>query len=166
MLEQKITVPAVGTNPAFTATQTYLYDGLNRIQSAAELINSSQTWKQEFSYDRYGNKNFVTGTGHTTTLGSCSTAECNPGFDTTRNRFASAQNYLYDANGSVTRNAPGERFTYDAENHQKEFFLASNGGSTPDATYKYDGDGRRAAHIRAAVVGTGAVVAVSPAAAW
>ncbi|MEP7148725.1 MAG: hypothetical protein ABI857_07560, partial [Acidobacteriota bacterium] len=39
MREQKITVPAVGSNPTFTATQSYAYDSLNRIQSATENIN-------------------------------------------------------------------------------------------------------------------------------
>ncbi|MEP7147765.1 MAG: hypothetical protein ABI857_02670 [Acidobacteriota bacterium] len=30
MREQKITVPTVGTNPGFTAMQSYVYDSLNR----------------------------------------------------------------------------------------------------------------------------------------
>ncbi len=95
--------------------------------------------------DRYGNRNFVTGTGHTTTLGSCSTAVCNPSFDTntTSNRFASGQGYSYDADGNVTQDSPGQRFQYDSENHQKAFFISSNSGSTPDATYSYDGEGKR-----------------------
>ncbi len=49
--------------------------------------------------------------------------------------------------GSVTQNAAGERFGYDAENHQKEFFVAGNGSSTPDATYFYDGEGKRVKKI-------------------
>ena len=40
------------------------------------------------SYDRYGNRNFVTGTGHTDTLGSCTTM-CNPSFDISTNRINS-----------------------------------------------------------------------------
>ena len=32
---------------------------------------------------------------------------------------------------------------YDMENHQTEFFGEGNSTSTPDATYHYDGDGRR-----------------------
>lgn len=40
-------------------------------------------------------------------------------------------------------NAAGERFGYDAKNHQKEFFSDSDSGSTPDATYLYDGQGKR-----------------------
>jgi RHS repeat-associated protein len=148
MLEQKITVPQVGSNAGFIATESYTYDDLNRITSASEMVSTTQTWKQEFSYDRYGNKNFVTGTGHTTTLGSCPAAVCNPAFPTAtatpnRNRFDDSQNYSYDHNGSITQNAAGERFHYDAENHQKEFFVATNNTSNPDATYVYDGDGKR-----------------------
>lgn len=50
---------------------------------------------------------------------------------------------IYDANGNVTEDATGQRFGYDAENHQKTFFNSSNPGSTPDWTYSYDGDRRR-----------------------
>ncbi len=146
MLEQKITVPAVGSNPSFMATQTYAYDALNRLTSATESVSSAQTWKQEFSYDRYGNRSFVTGTGHTTTLGSCSTAECNPSISSSTNRI-SQSGYTYDANGSLTQNYQGERFVYDAENHQTEYFDASNSGATPDATYAYDGQGKRVKKI-------------------
>jgi len=141
MREQKVTVPAVGANPTFTATQTYTYDDLNRIKSAAETVGGSQTWKQTFETDRYGNREFDA--ANTTTIGSCATAVCNPNINTSDNRFSSGQGYSYDANGNVTQDATNQRFTYDAENHQKEFFAASNPGSTPDATYHYDGDGRR-----------------------
>ena len=41
----------------------------------------------------------------------------------------------------------GQRFGYDAESHQKEFFSASNQTTTPDATYHYDGEGRRVKKI-------------------
>ncbi len=140
--EQKITVPAVGSNSAFTAIQSYSYDDLNRLQSATETVSSSQTWKQTFTYDRYGNRRFDTTGGKTTTLGICSSADCNPTISTNTNRI-SQSGYTYDANGSLTVNAAGERFGYDAENHQKEFFVASNSGSIADATYSYDGEGRR-----------------------
>lgn len=70
MLSQTITVPTVGTNQGFTAVQTYSYDSLNRIKQADEKPsgythtqcdqNPSQCWKQTFTYDRYGNRNFDT----------------------------------------------------------------------------------------------------------
>jgi len=38
---------------------------------------------------------------------------------------------------------------YDAEAHQTAFFAASNQGSTPDAVYRYDGEGRRVKKVSA-----------------
>ena len=122
MLEQKITVPTVGGNAGFTATQSYSYDALNRIASAEETVSNTQTWKQEFSYDQYGNRSFVTGSGHTTTLGSCSTAVCNP-----------------TISGNTTADANGQTYTYDGENKMVE---ASNSGGTL-GEYVFDGDGKR-----------------------
>jgi len=146
MREQKITVPTVGNNPGFTATQTYTYDDLNRLESATETISSSQTWKQTFSLDRYGNRRFNTSGSNTTTLGSCSEAICNPTISTSNNRLTSS-GYDYDENGALIENAAGERFGYDAENHQTKFFASTNSGSTPDATYHYDGEGKRVKKI-------------------
>ncbi|QQS32978.1 MAG: RHS repeat-associated core domain-containing protein [Acidobacteriota bacterium] len=97
--------------------------------------------------DRYGNREFDA--ANTTTLGSCTQAVCNPDINTANNRFSSGQGYSYDQNGNVTQDAEGKRFAYDAENHQKEFFSASNPGTTPDATYHYDGDGRRIKKVTA-----------------
>lgn len=139
MREQKITVPTVGSNSGFTATQTYTYDDLNRLLSATENISSSQTWKQTFEYDRYGNRRFNTSGSNTTTLGSCSAAVCNPTISTSTNRI-SQSGYNYDANGNVTVDGSGNQFSYDAENHQKEVKDSSNNSL---GTYIYDGDGRR-----------------------
>ena len=149
MRSQTIKVPAVGSNAAFEADQTYSYDPLNRIASATEAVSSTQTWKQEFSYDRYGNRNFVTGTGHTTTLGSCSSAVCNPTVSTVNNRFSSGQDYVYDADGDVTKDATGQRFDYDSENRQIAFYTSGNTINPPDATYFYDGNGQRVKKISA-----------------
>lgn len=145
--EQKITVPTVGGTSGFTATQTYNYDDLNRLQSAEEKVSGNTTWKQTFIIDRYGNRKFDA--ANTTTLGSCSTAICNPTANTSDNRFSTTDGYNYDKNGNVTEDAQGQRFGHDAENHQTAFFDASNSGSTPDATYYYDGDGKRVKKISA-----------------
>ena len=142
---QRIIVPAVGGNPGFTAVQSYSYDSLNRLTSAVETVQGDQTWKQSFDYDRYGNRRF--NTFETTTLGNCQQSVCNPFISTANNRFSTGQNYSYDAAGSLTRDAIGQRFNYDAENHQKEFFVAENQTSTPDATYHYDGRNQRVKKI-------------------
>jgi RHS repeat-associated protein len=149
MREQKITVPTVGTNAGFTAVQTYVYDSLNRIQSATENINGNPvpSWKQVFDIDRYGNRRFDA--GNTTTIANCDASVCNPEINTSDNRLkkdqvgGTAVDYDYDANGALIKDFNGQRFGYDAESHQKEFFSASNQTTTPDATYHYDGEGRR-----------------------
>ncbi len=146
--EQKITVPGAGGTSGFTATQTYTYDDLNRLQVAEEKVAGNTTWKQTFVIDRFGNREFDA--ANTTTLGSCTQAVCNPGINIANNRFASGQGYAYDQNGSVTQDAEGKRFAYDAENHQTKFFAAGNGSNDPDATYSYDGDGRRIKKVTAA----------------
>ena len=125
--------------------QTYTYDDLNRLQIAEEKVLGSTTWKQTFIIDRYGNREFDA--ANTTTLGSCPQTVCNPDISASNNRFSISQGYSYDSNGSVTQDSSGQRFGYDAENHQKEFFATGNNSTTPDATYTYDGEGRRVKKI-------------------
>jgi len=136
VLSQTITVPTVGTNQGFTATQNYTYDSLNRLKSATETI-STQTWKQTFLYDRYGNRNFDA--ANTTTLGTCATNVCNPTVNVSNNRFTTGQGYTYDLAGNLITDAQGRSFAYDAENKQK---TVSNTGGTV-GQYFYDGDGKR-----------------------
>jgi hypothetical protein len=54
-----MTVPDAGESQnGFMATQKYYYDSLNRIDDAIESIGGNHTWRQDFSYDRNGNRNF------------------------------------------------------------------------------------------------------------
>lgn len=69
VLSQTVNVPATGNAAGFVAAQNYSYDSLNRLKSATETINSATSWKQTFTYDRYGNRNFDT--NNTTTSGGC-----------------------------------------------------------------------------------------------
>ena len=129
--------------------QTYTYDSLNRLKSATETVSGVQnpTWKQTFEYDRFGNRRFDA--ANTTTLGSCSQAQCNPSINTSDNRFSSGQNYSYDENGNLTRDTNSKKFTYDAENHQIKVETVDANG-TPIATngeYLYDGEGKRVKKI-------------------
>ncbi len=109
--------------------QNYAYDALNRLSSATETNNGSQTWTQTFGYDRYGNRNITSGVGQT-----------NLSFS--GNRITT---HSYD-NAGNTVNDGTKAFTYDAENKQ----TAVNNGST--GQYFYDGDGRR---VKKIVPGTG-----------
>lgn len=117
--------------------QIYQYDDLNRLLSAEEKVNNQTTWRQSFTYDRYGNRRFDA--NQTTTLAQSNNIT-NPQIDASTNRFSSGQNYLYDKNGSLTRDAEGRQFLYDAESHQREVRDANN---QVFAVYHYDGEGRR-----------------------
>lgn len=133
--------------------QTYTYDDLNRLKSSTETHNgTTQSWKETFTYDRYGNRRFDA--GNTTTLSQfASWKVTNPHIETTKNRLKKDQDndtfldYDYDAAGNVTLDAEAQRFVYDAENRQTQFFGPTNQTQTPDATYHYDGDGRRVKKI-------------------
>ena len=137
VLSQTITVPTVGTNQGFTAVQNYTYDSLNRLKSANETINSTETWKQTFLFDRYGNRRFDE--ANTTMPSSfANEAVTNPTISTSNNRLTSP-GYAYDASGNTTADAGGQSYTYDAEN---KMISASNSSGTI-GEYFYDGDGKR-----------------------
>ena len=137
LLSQTITTPAGSGASAFTAVQSYTYDSLNRVKDAKELVGSSQKWKQVFTYDRYGNRRFGTGT---TTITSCATNTCNPTISASNNRFNSGQGYTYDLSGNVIADAEGRTLLFDGENKQKQ---VKNSSNQVIGTYYYDGDGRR-----------------------
>jgi RHS repeat-associated protein len=149
-VQQIITVPTVGSNAGFTATQKYYYDSLNRIDDATETISGSQTWRQDFSYDRFGNRNFVE-TNTTTLPKNCGTSPnftvCvpdrkiyNPSINTTNNRLNTTDNYAFDNSGNTKGDAQGRTFIYDSENKQVE---VKNSSNATVGQYFYDGDGKR-----------------------
>ena len=49
----------------------------------------------------------------------------------------------------MIQDAAGQRFGYDAEGRQTQFFSANNSTQTPDATYSFDGDGKRIKKVSA-----------------
>jgi RHS repeat-associated protein len=146
---QTITVPNVGANPGFTATQTYSYDSLNRLKDAIENITGQTppSWKQTFTFDRYGNRRFDFTNGNTTVpASSCTEAICNPTIDPTTNRLIG---YGFDPSGNTTQDAQLRKFTYDAENKQTKVETVNSGGTVTGTIgeYSYDGDGRRVKKI-------------------
>ena len=136
---QTITVPTVGSVNGFTATQNYTYDSLNRLETAQE--NNGTSWRQNFSYDQYGNRKFIAGT----TLPATLTGANNPIINPNNNRIDSAAagqgNILYDNGGNLTREVSGHTYQYDGEDKMVKY----DGGATSGggASYTYDGDGRR-----------------------
>jgi RHS repeat-associated protein len=132
--------------------QSYGYDNLNRLQSSVETVNNAVTWQQTFSYDRFGNRRFDA--ANTNTLSNTVAAKvANPQINTSDNRLKKDQDndtiadYDYDKTGNMTLDAENKRFIYDAENHVKSFFKGTNNSATPDATYFYDGEGKRVKKI-------------------
>jgi RHS repeat-associated protein len=99
------------------------------------MSGSSQSWKQTFVYDRYGNRTFDAANTSSGMVSSLLT------IDQSTNRFTTGQgSILYDNVGNLTRDFNAHTFSYDGENHQ----VAYDGGATSNGTdYKYDGDGRR-----------------------
>lgn len=131
----------------------YTYDELNRLKVAEETQNSTQTWKQTFTFDRYGNRNFDE--ANTTTLvkncGSSPNFEVcaadrkvvNPSINTANNRLNTSENYSFDGSGNTTADGEGRTFVYDAENKQVEVLESS----VTIGGYFYDGDGKRVKKI-------------------
>lgn len=155
VLTQTITVPTVGTNTGFAAVQTYSYDSLNRLKDATEMLtpnggSATETWKQTFLFDRYGNRTFDTTLNRTTTIPpGCPTAVCNPSANPSDNKLKASDGYVFDNSGNTTTDAESRTFIYDAENKQTEVRDAS---SNVIGQYFYDGDGKR---VKKYVPGTG-----------
>ncbi len=124
-----------GPNPTVTPQlDDYTYDSLNRVATFREsqINESGQTSpepvvKQDFSYDRYGNRCVSNVTGGVSTY-------C-PGYNTVNNRI---NGLGYDAVGNITNDpATGGTMIYDGENRME---MATKGGG---GAYTYDGEGKR-----------------------
>ena len=134
--------------------QSYTYDSLNRLKSAEEVSDSLTTWKQVYTFDRYGNRNFDEeetttlvkncGTDPNFTVCAADKKVFNPDMNPANNRMASGQDWTYDAAGNVTVDAEGRQFIYDAENKQKE---VKNSINDVIGQYFFDGDGKRVKKI-------------------
>jgi hypothetical protein len=151
--QQNITVWTKDGDVGFN--QKYDYDALNRIKEATEIdLNEEQTWKQAFTYDRYGNRNFDE--ANTTTLPkNCGSSPnlticaadrkvMNPEILVSNNRIKADQDgdsvndYTFDSSGNTTKQANGNTFIYDAENKQIEVWK----GILCVGQYFNDGDGK------------------------
>jgi RHS repeat-associated protein len=114
-------------------TQTFTYDGLNRLDSMTETGG----FVRDYEYDQYGNRWL----DPTNTTGPAVSDTHEPhyqtNFSTSTNRLSVASS-TYDAAGNQTFFTP-YTLTYDGENRITEAESASNG----NAYYAYDGNGRR-----------------------
>lgn len=147
VVKQIITVPTVGSNTGFAATQKYYYDSLNRIDDSTEDI-SGQTWRQDFSYDRYGNRTLVEANTSTlpklcngnTEVCAADHKKLNPSASTSTNRLNTSEDYAFDSAGNVIEDPEDRTFIYDAENKQTKVL---DDEDEVIGEYFYDGTGKR-----------------------
>jgi RHS repeat-associated protein len=120
--------------------QEYSYDNLNRLLSTHELVANVEQWKQQFTYDRWGNRTINIGATYGTGIN-------NKAFtvDAGTNRLGvpGGQSGVmqYDAGGNLTNDTytgAGNR-TYDGNNK----ITSAWGGNNQAQLYGYDGKGLR-----------------------
>ena len=122
------------TRPSLTAlTQTYGYDKVNRLISAAES-GAGTAWSRSYGYDRFGNRAVTANSGLPTS----------PLMPTATTNFSSSTNRLtltgarYDNSGNLTATSLGDTLAYDAVNR-----LTSYTYRNATTNYKYGPEGRR-----------------------
>jgi RHS repeat-associated protein len=132
------------TAPGLSVTQSFLYDELNRLETATEKKGTVIQWRQGFAYDRYGNRRLDL---------SVTTPAPQPGqnplINPANNQISSAgvqSSVQYDLVGNMTRDNAGYGYQYDAESRLVGF-------SATSSVYSYDGAGQRVKKV----VGTGSL---------
>lgn len=147
-----ITSQRIQVSGSLDLTQTYEYDSINRMSSAKEAptAGGADTWRQAYTYldqgaanGHFGNRRIDTGTDPVTQLPKTTanvSPQYNPTVNSANNRFDDNQGYTYDATGNLL-NDHLQSYWYDSDNRMVASDLS--GDLTPDASYFYDGDGRR-----------------------
>ena len=121
-----------GAQSSLTAyTDTFTYDGLNRLGTA----NDSGGWSRTYNYDPYGNMWVTNPTGP-----GLNSATPTSDVYNSNNQLSTAH---YDLSGNQLTLGP-YTLNYDAENHQ---YSESNTIGNPAAGYSYDGAGKRVARL-------------------
>lgn len=120
--------------------QQYDYDSLNRLNWVREIKDGAEQWKQQFTYDRWGNRTINTGVTYGTGINNKAFS-----VNTANNRLGvpSGQSGVmsYDAVGNLindTYTGAGNR-TYDGENK----ITSAWGGNNQEQLYRYDATGQR-----------------------
>jgi len=118
--------------------QQYDYDSLNRLNWAREVLNGIEQWKQQFTYDRWGNRTVNIGVTY-------GIPEKDFTVTTSNNRLGvpSGQSGTmdYDGAGNLindTYSGAGNR-TYDAKNR----IVSAWGGNNQAQLYTYDASSQR-----------------------
>lgn len=131
------------TMPGLVLQQSYEYDELDRLKMAREAGGATETWKQRFAYDAYGNRRFDAGQTTSPQITQANEAHTNPTISEANNRISSP-GFRYDGAGNLecdpfhpcgTSHPFPPYYTFDAENRIK----TASGGTS----YIYDGDNHR-----------------------
>ena len=140
-LELEYNFPATANNgnleshairqPGRSWTQSYSYDGVNRLTAA----NEAGGWSRSYGYDLYGNR-WVSGSSGLQWTDSHEPASSS-NFNVSNNRLSVAGS-TFDAAGNQTTFSPWT-LGYDAENRNVSLSSGVNGAGT----FAYDGVGRR-----------------------
>jgi RHS repeat-associated protein len=122
-------------------SQTYQYDGVNRLTYGVEhnngtLNDANRAWYQTFAYDRWGNRG-MTVASTSSNLNQGGNALQSADFSGSTNRI-SKTGYSYDNAGNLTAEPGSKAYSYDGEN---KMVTAVVSGVT--SKYWYDADGRR-----------------------
>ncbi len=127
-------IPNISGTMQAQFVQTYDYDALNRLKRVTESAN----WKQEYSYDRWGNRKIH----QTNTVGF---PKPNFGVNESKNQFTAplGATMNYDDAGNLitdtfTSTGTGQR-VYDADNRMTQAW----GGANQMQFYTYNADGQR-----------------------
>jgi RHS repeat-associated protein len=122
--------------PVGTWTQSYGYDGLNRLTSGSE--SGTGSWSESFGYDGVGNRWIPAPPSGLPPL--TNETPKSQSWYLPNNRISG---WGYDGAGNLTSiaNVP-KTFTYDAENRMKSATVSST-----TTSYVYDGEGRRVQKI-------------------
>jgi len=149
LLSQTLTLDSSVTTGPLSFSQTYSYDGLNRLKTAQEANAGANTgWNQWYVMDGVGNRAelagtyngtayYVPGGSWTPQVADPTPALLSPQFPNNRWSGAQYDNGSPNQAGNMTGLA-GSSFVYDGEDRMVS--SASTGGTT---AYVYDGDGRR-----------------------
>ena len=121
------------TRSGTTWTQTFGYDGVNRLETA----NETNGYNRKFGYDAFGNRWVPPNTNPGMVADESHEPRFQSQFDPATNRMTTST-VAYDAAGNQTLYSP-HTLAYDAENRLKSMTHASSGSGT----YLYDGQGRR-----------------------
>jgi RHS repeat-associated protein len=128
-----------------TRFQEYSYDPLNRLKSAREVLSGVEQWKQQFTYDRWGNRLIDTANTYGLGINNMSFEK----LDAKNQLFAPGDVNLPDAQRRIRYDATGNQIkdtytgygsaTFDAENH----ITAIQNNQSGSSSYVYDASGQR-----------------------